>query len=113
MNKPSPLRREGVLIALGKGTWKIVDAGNAINASDLRYWVSLDAPTRLEMESWEAATLLGGLIAETARWSGYPTLHTPVIHVEMQSGVPCIWWDALEQTAAGDTAPVIHKPSKP
>lgn len=110
MNKPSPLRREGVLIALGKGTWKIVDAGNAINSSDLHYWVSLDAPTRLEMQSWDAAKLLGGLIAETARWPGFPLLHTPIIHVEMQADVPFIWWDGLEQTTAGDTEAVIHEP---
>lgn len=110
MSKTSPLRREGSVIFMGKTAWKIEHAHNAIDCSDQRIIASLEAPTRIEMASWEAATLLGGLIAETARWSGYPTLHTPVIHVERQNGVPCIWWDALEQTTAGDTAPVIHKP---
>lgn len=113
MSNPSPLRREGVLIAVGKDTWKIEHAYNAINASDLHYWVALDAPTRIEMASWDAANLLGGLIAETARWPGFPLLHTPRIHVEMQAGRPCIWWDALEKSTAGDTAPVIHEPNEP
>ena len=110
MSKTSPLRREGNAIFMGKRAWKIEHAHNAINCSDQRIIASLEAPTRIEMQSWDAAKVLGGLIAETARWPGFPLLHTPIIHVEMQAGTACVWWDALEQTTAGDTAPVIHKP---
>lgn len=110
-NPLSPLRREGVLIAVGKRPWKIVDAGNAINAADLHYWVALDSPTRLTLATWDAALELGELLAQTARWPGYSLIYTPVVHVEMQGGVPTVWWDALEKSQDGQRFPVVHEPS--
>ena len=103
----TPLYRIDSLIRLGKPTWKIVAANNAINATELHFWVALEAPTRLEMESWDAAKELGKLIAETSRWPGLSQLYSPVINVEMQGSTPVIWWDDTADGKEADRKSVV------